>query len=395
MRDSLEKDPVDRTEEDLEILLEFTQTLEAFNHFTMGVRRALCAVMVFAVVEKSGTVVMNDNEELDSWSVIINGEVRIDGAKTLRCGDSFGITPTMEKLYHKGVMKTVQDDCQFVCITQTDYYKILNEGESNQKRYEENGALVLVTEIDAATKKGHKVIRGTVDKLICQLTEDEPSVVGLQPSLSTVIADATYVEDFLLTHRTFATSTQVIQHLLTLMDRGQTMDRVTRVLLLWVHNHFPDFETDPDMMEMLEKFEGILERVNMNGQLRMLNFACAEKARKRVVTLTRPSRDEPLHFTLIGGYERGFGIFIDRVEKNSKAAEVGLKRGDQILEVNRRNFEHAMTRAKATTLLLENTHLEMTVKSNLLGKCSKFSIVKLFIQFFRVKKIKTVPRSAC
>jgi hypothetical protein len=46
-----------------------------------------------------------------------------------------------------------------------------------------------------------------------------------------------------------------------------------------VHNHFPDFDTDPLMMEYLEKFEVILEREKMNGQLRMLNFACAEKVR--------------------------------------------------------------------------------------------------------------------
>ena len=86
----------------------------------------LFSVMVFAVVEKAGTVVMNDQEELDSWSVIINGEVRIDRMessnetfyKYLKCGDSFGITPTMEKMLHSGVMKTIQDDCQFVCITQ-------------------------------------------------------------------------------------------------------------------------------------------------------------------------------------------------------------------------------------------------------------------------------------
>ena len=87
--------------------------------------------MVFAVVERAGTIVMNDKEELDSWSVIINGEVRIDridpetGAKTkkiLKCGDDFGIEPTMEKLYHQGVMKTVQDDCQFVCITQVKQF---------------------------------------------------------------------------------------------------------------------------------------------------------------------------------------------------------------------------------------------------------------------------------
>jgi Rap guanine nucleotide exchange factor 2 len=33
------------------------------------------------------------------------------------------------------------------------------------------------------------------------------------------------------------------------------------------------------MMEYLEKFEAILEREKMNGQLRMLNFACAEKVK--------------------------------------------------------------------------------------------------------------------
>ena len=91
--------------------------------------KRIFSVMVFAVVERAGTIVMNDKEELDSWSVIINGEVRIDridhetGAKMkkiLKCGDAFGIEPTMEKLYHQGVMKTVQDDCQFVCITQVE-----------------------------------------------------------------------------------------------------------------------------------------------------------------------------------------------------------------------------------------------------------------------------------
>ena len=34
MRDCLEKDPSDRTEEDIEILMEFTHTLEAFAGMT-------------------------------------------------------------------------------------------------------------------------------------------------------------------------------------------------------------------------------------------------------------------------------------------------------------------------------------------------------------------------
>ena len=35
----------------------------------------------------------------------------------------------------------------------------------------------------------------------------------------------------------------VMEFLLKLMKQEKLMDRVTRLLLLWVHNHFLDFET--------------------------------------------------------------------------------------------------------------------------------------------------------
>jgi hypothetical protein len=44
-----------------------------------------------------------------------------------------------------------------VFFRQVDYYKILNEGESNRRCYEEDGKIVLVTENDAKSNK-HKVI---------------------------------------------------------------------------------------------------------------------------------------------------------------------------------------------------------------------------------------------
>ena len=81
------------------------------------------------------------------------------------CDCSFGITPTMDKLYHRGVMRTKCDDCQFVCITQTDYFSILHKGEENTRRHEENGRVVLVTEqraqIGAASssQRSHIVIK--------------------------------------------------------------------------------------------------------------------------------------------------------------------------------------------------------------------------------------------
>lgn len=194
------------------------------------------------------------------------------------------------------------------------------------------------------------------------------------------MTDPTYVEDFLLTHRTFIpcsqnVARQVLQWfenestapLQTTATPAQIRDRVTRVVLLWVNNHFPDFETDPQMMKFLETFETGLETKNMHEQLHLLHIACAAKARTRIVTLARSSRDEDLHFSIIGGYEKGgYGIFISKVEKKTKPEDVGLKRGDQILEVNGHSFEH-LRLAKALELMTGTTHLCITVKSNLLA----------------------------
>ncbi|XP_051170820.1 rap guanine nucleotide exchange factor 2-like isoform X3 [Leptopilina boulardi] len=363
VRECLEKDPQERSEDDIEILLEFTQHLKAFTNMTLAVRRALCAVMVFAVVERAGMVVLADGEDLDSWSVLINGAVEIEHSngeiEQLHLGDSFGTLPTMDKLKHRGVMRTKCDDCQFVCITQADYFRIQHQGEENTRRHEENGRVVLVTELrgalDGASRRGYVVIRGTPERLMMQLIEENS------------ITDPNYVEDFLLTHRTFINSPLLVANqLLEWFEQPQVRDCVARVVLLWVNNHFTDFETDPAMMEFLEAFETGLEREKMQGQQRLLNIACAAKARTRNVTLARPSRDEVLHFSILGGYERGFGIFISKVDKKSKAEDVGLKRGDQILEVNGQSFEH-VNHARALEILRGSTHLSITVKSNLLA----------------------------
>jgi len=116
----------------------------------------------------------------------------------------------------------------------------------------------------------------------------------------------------------------------------------------------------------LDGFESRLESAKMQGQLRMLNFACAAKARPRLVSLTRSSRDEELEFSLTGGYNRG-GIFVQTVMKGSTAARKGLKRGDQILDVNGESFQHVMTLERAVEILTKQTLLQVNVKSNFLA----------------------------
>ncbi|XP_061596490.1 rap guanine nucleotide exchange factor 6-like isoform X3 [Cololabis saira] len=361
VRECLEKDPADRNDDDIEQLLEFMHQLPAFANMTMSVRRDLCSVMVFEVVEQAGTVILQDKRELDLWYVILNGAVEISHpegrVETLCMGNSFGISPSLDKQYMIGEVRTKGDDCQFVCVAQEDYCRILNHVEKNTHKVEEEGEIVMVKEhreLDrTGTRKGHIVIKGTPERLIMHLVE-EPSVV-----------DPTYIEDFLLTYRTFLSSPMDVgKKLLEWFQVDSLRDTVTRIVLLWVNNHFNDFEGDQAMTRFLEDFEKRLETTKMKGHLRLLNIACAAKAKLRQITLQKASRESPLYFSLQGGSERGFGIFVESVEEGSKAAETGLKRGDQIMEINGQNFEN-ISLSKALDIFRNNTHLSLTVKTNI------------------------------
>ncbi|XP_040127729.2 rap guanine nucleotide exchange factor 6 isoform X9 [Ictidomys tridecemlineatus] len=361
VRECLEKEPADKTDDDIEQLLEFMHQLPAFANMTMSVRRELCSVMIFEVVDQAGAIILEDGQELDSWYVILNGTVEInhpDGkVENLFMGNSFGITPTLDKQYMRGIVRTKVDDCQFVCIAQQDYWRILNHVEKNTHKVEEEGEIVMVhehRELDrSGTRKGHIVIKATPERLIMHLIEEHS------------IVDPTYIEDFLLTYRTFLKSPlDVGIKLLEWFKIDSLRDKVTRIVLLWVNNHFNDFEGDSAMTQFLEEFEKNLEDTKMNGHLRLLNIACAAKAKWRQVVLQKASRESPLNFSLNGGSEKGFGIFVEGVEPGSKAADAGLKRGDQIMEVNGQNFEN-ITFAKALEILRNNTHLALTVKTNI------------------------------
>lgn len=112
----------------------------------------MCKVFVYAHVEKAQTIVMNDGERYDSWSVIINGIIddeTIDGQfiRTLTVGQSFGCGATLDQYTHRGIMKTRLDDCQFIVVAQNDYYAILNQGEKSIRKIEENGQIVMIKEI--------------------------------------------------------------------------------------------------------------------------------------------------------------------------------------------------------------------------------------------------------
>jgi len=44
---------------------------------TQSVRRALCAVMVYSTVDLPGSVVLDNDDELTKWSVVLNGHLEV------------------------------------------------------------------------------------------------------------------------------------------------------------------------------------------------------------------------------------------------------------------------------------------------------------------------------
>ncbi|CAF4888785.1 unnamed protein product, partial [Rotaria sp. Silwood1] len=373
IRESLLKDANERTDDDIEAILECLIHFPAFANLTVHVRRELCKVLVYAQVEKAQTVVMNDGERYDSWSVIINGIVddeTVDGQliRTLTVGQSFGCGPTLDQYCHTGIMKTRVDNCQFVVVAQNDYYAILNQGEKNIRKIEENGKIVMIKEIrindDEQNMPREIVIKATTEKLL-DLLVDEVQLIN----------DPNYVQDFLLTYRTFIDNPTIVTNkLLEYFDQYKnsiTCEHIARVVLSWVNNHYNDFETNPKLYEFLEIFDDRLqnhELEHIRSWRHLINLACYTKASIRNITLTRSTRDDVLNFNILGGTDTlaNNGIFISKVEKNTKAYEAGLRRGDQILSVNGQCFDY-LTHVRALEILRSTTHLSLTVKNNLMG----------------------------
>lgn len=304
-------------------------------------------------------------------------------------------------------MRTKCDDCQFVLVKQADYHDILNKGKENTRSYYDSTTqrVCMLCELRPLNPPpttttttssssigiidqlimGEIVLRATPDKLVERLIWDDSSAGS--------ILDPTYIQDFLLTYRVFIDSPVYVSNRLydwfTNPDLitgspasnrytqqflasnigsvpGSVKKKVYRIVLEWITNHFNDFESNRELYDFLERFQEQLGREKMNEQFRVLSIAISTKSKQRVVTLARSKRDEVLMFSIQGGWEKGYGVFVSKVERDSKAFELGLRRGDQILDVNGHSFMH-ITLGQALETLKSFTHSSITVKYNPIG----------------------------
>ncbi|PAV79963.1 hypothetical protein WR25_15592 isoform C [Diploscapter pachys] len=362
VREALEKEPSERNSEDISVLMEFMSHMSSFHRLPMSIKRELCLKMVFAVVNDAGTIVMQHNEKLDSWTVIVNGCVEVvkpNGDRVeYKLGDSFGAEPISTVQYHEGEMRTLVDDCEFVLVEHRDFCSIMSQVDEHIVR-EEDDSKNTILEKEKRTvgnQSGLILIKGKPDRLIQHLVDERDHSV-----------DPNYVDDFLLTYRVFIHDPTVIFEKLMLWFADSVYrDKVARIVLLWVNNHYNDFETNKEMLRLLERFEGALERDGMHSQQSLLNIACSVKAKPRLVTHTRANKEEPLQFSLVGGKDLQTGIFISEVKADSQAEKVGIKKCDELLEVNQQNVKYISVQ-RAQELLVGSLSLTLLLKSNILG----------------------------
>ncbi|CAB3406344.1 unnamed protein product [Caenorhabditis bovis] len=362
VRECLEKEPAERNSEDLAVLMDFMQHMSAFAALPMSIKRQLCLKMVFAVVNEAGTVVLGHNERLDSWSVIVNGCVEVvkpNGERVeYKLGDSFGAEPIPAPQYHIGEMCTMVDDCEFVLVEHREFCQIMSTiGEHIEKDRDDLTGEIL-SEMERRTVGAHTgqiLLKGKPDKLIQHMVDERDHNV-----------DPHYVDDFLLTYRVFIRDpTTIFEKLMLWFADAVYRDKVARIVLLWVNNHFNDFETNDEMWKLLERFEGALERDGMHSQLSLLNIACSVKAKPRALVMAR-KKDDAMMMRIVGGKDVNQPVFVAEVFPDTPAAAEGLKRADEMIEINQQSAKY-LTVGKAQEMLLGTLNLNLLVKNNILG----------------------------
>ncbi len=103
---------------------------------------------------------------------------------------------------------------------------------------------------------------------------------------------------------------QIGDILLQWFEQPSYRRNVTRVVSLWVNEHFCDFDTNRELLTFLESFERRLEEENLPQERDLLHLVCESKPRERAIKMIRKDVDGDLFFKVMGGAEKGTRFYI-------------------------------------------------------------------------------------
>lgn len=163
-KEALEKPIEERDEHDILLIDHLCSLVHGFDAFPRSVRRALAAQAVLIVIDEKGKELIVNNEELDSFCVLIFGECeQLNVAKTVpirlyKVGDSFGVCePTTETIRFVGHMVTRCENCAFLCVKRDDFYTILTDpanypSKETIRHRDRNGNIVCISQFNEDKK---------------------------------------------------------------------------------------------------------------------------------------------------------------------------------------------------------------------------------------------------
>lgn len=229
--------------------------------------------------------------------------------------------------------------------------------------------------------------------------------------------DQDYVDDFLLLFRVFMTEDSrevkklppgMIKLCLTLkhlLNHNEFRDKIVKIMLEWLSSYYFDFELDTEFSYLfMKEFASRLKDLGMNNHLQLLHATLTAKSKIRNVSISRPSKNQPLSFSIGGSNTENWGIFITDssysrtppydnltnylnylnhcvgssdvppIPPRNKTNQVNftnqenrisvvIRPGDQILEVNKVNFS-SIRLEDADSFLKKQDYLSLTVKYN-------------------------------
>jgi hypothetical protein len=88
----LSKSPDDRTEEDIERVMDILQYIPVFSNMTSNIRKALFRSLMAQIIENENVVIIDNGEEVTRWYVVLNGQLKLirerEGDRVFQAGDS-------------------------------------------------------------------------------------------------------------------------------------------------------------------------------------------------------------------------------------------------------------------------------------------------------------------
>ena len=352
--DTVMKLPQDRTEEEISNVSTCLKNAPAFTSFSDPVRWRICSKMRYKSVSSPGMVVLKQGETVESWYVILSGSVEmfVDGQSPfkLQMGSSFGLGPKLTPLTCSGNMMTGDANCSFGVLPLEQLRLILEENQQKRVTQFEGDKPISVQELRQGSggQYGYIILQATPDMLLSQLVETS--------------IDEKYIESFLLTYRVFLPQptglTYRIEHWFATPNYAI---KAVQVLLVWLRNHYTDFENNNEMQDFLDKFIHMLKVSGgeMAGYADSIRELRAIKSPVRYVSLS--ALHEPASPIVIGGgAEIGFPILVTKVTK-SRLYNITLLQGDELLFINGNSCKNK-TSNWARKLLFSGIQLEVGVK---------------------------------